>query len=97
VRVFSLAVAIVKLSKTHQYLLKSIYSGCILKSHRYLDGAKIYQLHPLDGPDETVQRAVVDYLKEHGLIDSNKKFPAATYLLTPKGQHVAEELSDRDI
>ena len=83
----------VRLSKTHQHVLKSIYRGCTLKSHRYLDGGKIYQIHPLDGPPETVQRAAVEYLKEHGLIDSNKKFPAATYLLTPKGQRMVEELN----
>jgi hypothetical protein len=57
-----------------------------------LDGTKIYQLHPLEGNPETVNRAAVDHLKEHGLIDSNKKFPAATYLLTPKGQTIAAHL-----
>ena len=83
-----------RLSKIHRYILKSIHQGCTLKSHRYLDGTKIYQLHPLEGNAETVNRAAVDYLKEHHLIDSNKKFPAATYLLTAKGQRVVEELQD---
>jgi hypothetical protein len=58
-----------------------------------LDGTKIYQLHPLHGDAETIDRAAVDYLKECGLIDSNKKFPAATYVLTAKGQRVVEELN----
>jgi predicted transcriptional regulator len=90
--VFSLTGAVVKLSKAHQHILKSIYGGCTLKSHRYLDGTKIYQLHPLNGNTEIVSRVTVDYLKEHGLIDSNKKFPAATYLLTPKGQRMLKEI-----
>jgi len=84
----------VRLSKTHKHILISIHKGHTLKSHRYLDGSKIYQLQPLEGSAETVNRATVDYLKEHKLIDSNKKFPAATYLLTPKGQCVVEELKD---
>jgi hypothetical protein len=93
VRVFSLGI-IVRLSKTHQHILKSIYKGATLKTHRYLDGTKFCQIHPLDGPPETVQRTTVDDLKEHGLIESNKKFPAATYLLTPKGQRVVQELME---
>ena len=97
VRVFSLIGAFVRLSKIHRYILKSIHQGSTLKSHRYLDGTKTYQLHPLTGNAEVINRVTVDYLKEHGLIDSNKKFPAATYLLTPKGQRVVEELKDWDI
>ena len=63
--------------------------GWTLKSHRYLDGGKVYRLHPLDGPAATVRRATVELLQNHGLIDSNKKFPAATYWLTEKGQALA--------
>ena len=80
------------LSEAHKRVLLSLAAGCALKSHRYLDGSKAYQLHPLDGPAETIQHAAVEYLQEHGLIDSNKKFPAATYWLTESGKRVVANL-----
>ena len=75
-----------KLSAAHTRVLLAIAGGCSLKAHRYLDGTKVFKLHPLDGPAETVQATTVDYLLEHHLIDSNKKFPAATYWLTETGR-----------
>lgn len=83
-----------KLSRTQADLLRALIAGGALKSHRYLDGRKIYQLHPLTGPAEPVERSTVEFLKEQQLIDSNKKFPAATYLLTEKGLKLATWLSD---
>ena len=70
-------------------ILQALIDGATLKAHRYLDGAKLYKLHPLDGPVEPVERATVDYLKQQGFIKSNMKFPAATYLLTEKAQQAA--------
>jgi hypothetical protein len=81
----------VKLSAAEITILSGLAEGCALKSHRNLDGEKVYQLHPLAGPSEPVERAVVDALKRRGLIDSNKKFPAATYLLTEKGRQTVEK------
>ena len=66
-------------------ILRALLAGATLKAHRTLDGAKTYTLHPLDGPDEIVDRAAVESLKRHGLIRSNLKFPAATYVLTEEG------------
>lgn len=83
-----------KLSPTQQKVLRALIGGSTLKSHRYLSGVKLYQLHALDGSAETVRRTTVDCLRREGLIDSNKKFPAATYLLTAKGKRLAEQLSD---
>jgi len=83
-----------KLSKTQKNLLRALINGDTLKSHRSLDGTKRYKLHPLDGPAETVRWTTVEALKNHGLIDSNKKFPAATYLLTEKGQQIASTLTE---
>jgi hypothetical protein len=80
------------LSPTQQKVLRAIISGSTLKSHRYLNGVKVYKLHALDGSIETVRRPTVDCLRREGLIDSNKKFPAATYLLTEKGKQSAEQL-----
>ena len=83
-----------KLSPTQQKVLHALMRGSTLKSHRYLSGAKVYKLHALDGAVETVRRPTVDCLRREGLIDSNKKFPAATYLLTVKGKTIAAQLSD---
>lgn len=83
-----------KLSKAQEDVLRALIQGCTLKSHRYLDGTKVYRLHPLDGPSQTVQRPTIDALRGHGLIHGNHKFPAATYLLTDQGREVAAALPD---
>lgn len=83
-----------KLSPTQQKVLLALINGATLKSHRYLSGAKLCQLHALDGSLQTVRRPTVDYLRRYGLIDSNKKFPAATYLLTEKGKEIALSLTE---
>jgi hypothetical protein len=82
-----------KLSTAEQQILQAMVEGSTLKAHRYLDGDKVYQLHPLDGPSQTVDKAVVNSLKRRQFIDSNKKFPAATYLLTGQGRSIAVSLS----
>lgn len=81
-----------KLSDTQQHVLLGLRRGATLKAHRYLDGTKSYKLHLLDGAIETVSNSTMDALKANGLIDSNKKFPAATYLLTEQGRKIAESL-----
>jgi hypothetical protein len=60
--------------------------GGTLKAHRYLDGRKEYRLHALSGESELVAPQTVEALVEAGQIDSNKKFPAATFWLTAKGR-----------
>jgi len=74
-------------------VLRALADGWALKSHRYLDGVKVYKLHPLDGPTHEVAEAVMDFLKTQQLIDSNKKFPAATYLLTDAGRRLISSLA----
>jgi len=59
--------------------------GATLKAHRTLDGEKTHRLHPLNGEPEIVERRVVESLVDFGLIQSNLKFPAATYVLTEDG------------
>ena len=83
-----------KLSETQKKVLQALITGSTLKSHRYLDGRKTYQLHSLAGRTETIRWTTVQALVDRGLIDSNKKFPAATYLLTEKGRRVAEGLAE---
>jgi hypothetical protein len=75
-----------KLTAVEMNLLRAMANGHTLKSHRYLDGTKVYQLHSLDGQIEVVPLAVVAALQDQQLIDSNKKFPAATYWLTETGR-----------
>lgn len=84
------------LSQAETGVLRGLAAGGTLKVHRHLDGRKTVKLYPLDGPAEAVPRPVVERLKTRGLIDSNKKFPAATYLLTESGRQAAESLFNGD-
>jgi predicted transcriptional regulator len=84
-----------RLSADQQRLLLAIARGQSLKSHRDVEGRKVYRLHALDGSSERVARSVVTALAELGLVNSNQKFPAATYWLTEKGQTLATELQRR--
>lgn len=69
----------------HLTLLRALRDGATLKVHRTLDGEKVHRLHPLEGEPVPVDRDLVDQLVRAGLIVSNMKFPAATYLLTEEG------------
>ena len=75
-------------------ILLAIAAGCTLKSHRSLDGEKVFRLHPLDTPAQDLEQTIVESLRRQGLIDSNKKFPAATYLLTEKGRQAVTGLGE---
>lgn len=81
-----------RLSEEHKKILLAMAGAFFLKSHRDVDGGKEYRLHPLEGQAAAVPPDLVEYLSDNGLIDSNKKFPAATYWLTEKGKSVAAEL-----
>ncbi|HET7376199.1 MAG TPA: hypothetical protein VFK30_05795 [Anaerolineae bacterium] len=72
-------------TKAEMKLLQSLADGDTLKSHRYIDGTKVYQLHALDGSTRLVGRESVEALYDRGLIETNQKFPAATYWLTEAG------------
>jgi len=78
-----------KLSQVEGGVLCALAGGFTLKSHRYLDGTKIFQLHPLNGPAEPVEKRIVEALQQRHLIVSNQKFPAATYSLTESGREIA--------
>ncbi len=81
-----------KLSNRQKQLLLAIAAGGFLKAHRDVDGGKVYKLHPLEGEAQTVAPADAEALCEHGLIDSNKKFPAATFWLTEEGKATLAKL-----
>ncbi len=67
-------------------LLHAMSQSHTLKSHRDVEGNKTFQLHAPDGGVKIVEWAVVEFLQDHHLIDSNKKFPAATYWVTEAGK-----------
>jgi hypothetical protein len=81
-----------KLEADEIRVVLALARGWTLKAHRFLDGQKVYILHALSGEQQSLQANVVKCLYRRGLIDSNKKFPAATFLLTEKGRHLARRL-----
>lgn len=82
-----------RLSAEARQVLQALAGGSFLKSHRYLDGSKVYRLHDLNGQSRPVSRATVEALVRHRLVTSNQKFPAATYMLTDRGRVVARDLA----
>ena len=84
------------LYETEEDVLRALAEGWLLKSHRYLDGTKVFRLHPLTGDPVTVDARVVEALVKRQLVTSNQKFPAATYLLTEKGRALAASLKALD-
>lgn len=83
-----------RLSAAQKKLLLAIAGGRLLKAHRDIEGNKTYKLHPSDGEPEIVSGGSVQRLCEAGLIDSNKKFPAATFWLTGKGKESVARLTE---
>jgi hypothetical protein len=69
-------------------LLQAMAHGLRLKDHRDIEGRKGFMLHREDDSGAPVNEADVAALVNAGLIDSNKKFPAATYWLTEPGRAV---------
>jgi uncharacterized protein YjhX (UPF0386 family) len=88
----------IPLSQAHERVLRALAEGLVVKSHRTPDGEKMFRLHALDGSViEDIDAAVMGELQDWKLIDSNKKFPAASYLLTEKGREAARGIVGRDI
>ena len=76
-------------------LFAAMAAGDTLKVHRTVDGAKENRLHALNGEhSQDIASTLVDELRACGLIESNLKFPAATYLLTAKGRTEAMRLGN---
>ena len=77
------------LTEPQRRLLAALASGGRLKDLRTIDGAKTFTLSTDAAGDTTVDAALVEALLARGLIDSNKKFPGATYWLTEAGKRAA--------
>jgi len=86
-----------KLDASSTLILQALAHGDTLKAHRHVDGSKIHKLHALTGAVQMVEATAVRKLERRGLIHSNKKFPAATYLLTAQGCHTAQKLVDVEV
>lgn len=85
------------LTTAAQEVVRSLAEGWTLKAHRHLDGRKEYLLHPLGaGSPQAVSVETVRQLQRRQLVSSNMKFPAATYLLTERGQAIAAQLGARN-
>jgi hypothetical protein len=80
------------LSERQKQILCLMQRGWTLKSHRYLDGQKIYRIHSLDGEVTDLPNRSVEPLIEQGLFQSNQKFPAATFLFTEHGKSLAAKI-----
>jgi hypothetical protein len=65
-------------------LVRAMRDGATLKVHRDLDGHKTLLLHPLAGDPLPIPADLVESLRGAGFIQSNLKFPAATYVLTDR-------------
>jgi hypothetical protein len=74
-----------KLSAEQKAILIALAEGQTLKSHRNIEGDKVYTLHALDGITQSVAMTAVLDLRARRLIETNHKFPAATFLLTTAG------------
>ncbi len=82
------------LSVQQQQILRAVYQGAALRSQRDLDGQKRYLLYLDDGQIEDFGRNTVLDLHEMRLIETNHKFPSATFLLTDRGNAIAASLTD---
>ncbi len=82
-------------NREEEAVLRALVTGWTLKAHRTLDGEKRYRLHALDGQTRPVRPQTVERLLGQGYIQSNQKFPAATFLLTDRGQERAARLVEQ--
>lgn len=83
-----------RISPKHQKILSALAEGATLKAHRTMDGVKYHCLHRLNGEIVPVAESAVALLESRGLVKSNMKFPAATYLLTDKGKKIVQQSSE---
>lgn len=75
------------------HVLYAMMQGDSLRSQRDLEGNKRYELRSLTGEKEAIPLKIVESLRNKRLIETNHKFPSATFLLTGHGVRVAEKLS----
>ena len=84
------------LTATQQQLLRHLAFGHHLKGHRDIEGRKIFRLYQTASNEvvATPAQADIEALRGLGLLDSNMKFPAARFFLSPAGRRLAAILPD---
>ena len=83
------------LSDEQQMILVAVFQGAALRSHRDLEGNKMYLLHfGEEGEKREIGRNTTLNLRKKRLIETNHKFPSATFLLTTRGNAIAAKLAD---
>jgi hypothetical protein len=81
-------------SPAQYQILIAMQAGGRLRVERTLDGAKAYRIYAPDNPEgEELGVALVQSMERAGLIESNMKFPAATFMLTDAGVGLAAQLT----
>ncbi|MEM7800082.1 MAG: hypothetical protein AAF633_12895 [Chloroflexota bacterium] len=75
-----------RVTQKERKLLEKIAAGGTLKSHRDINGIKKYVLYNRGHVEEAVSYNLVQALLRKNLLTTNQKVPAATFLLTTKGQ-----------
>lgn len=83
------------LTHDQQQVLIAIFNGAALRSHRDLEGNKHYALYEDAGEHKIGRKTVLD-LRNKRLLETNHKFPSATFLLTDRGYKIASQLSQSD-
>lgn len=78
-------------------LIAQLNDGFTLKSHRYLNGEKRYELTSPQGEAVEVEWKQVQKLLKLKIITTNQKFPAATFLLTRLGQSLTAGKTGRGV
>lgn len=82
------------ISAEQQVVLAAVFNGSALRSHRDLEGNKCYLLHTENTKAVKIGRQSILDLRNKRLLETNHKFPSATFLLTSRGNAVAAQLSD---
>lgn len=80
------------LSAEQQKTLIAIHQGIALRSQRDIEGKKIYELRGESSVEPVALKTVLG-LRKKGLVETNHKFPSATFLLTTHGEQIAAQLT----
>lgn len=78
-------------SRTQWEVLNGLGNGWVLKSRRELNGKKEFVLQTPNGERKRINPKAIYILRKKGLVDSNKKFPVATFYLTDLGREILQE------
>lgn len=81
------------LTNKQQQIVIAVFQGSALRSQRDIEGGKIYELRGKTSSQPIPRKIVLD-LRKKRLIETNHKFPSATFLLTTDGLKIAAQLTN---